>query len=260
MTLLHAIILGITEGLTELLPISSTAHLLIASTLLHIQETEFVKTFLIGIQLGAIIAVALYYFRRVFASKIIWKKILAAFIPTAVIGYLLFDIVKNIFLENLVVVGWALLVGGVAMIAIEYWVGKKSLPSEGSVETISYKQAVILGCVQALALIPGVSRSGATILGGLVMKIPRAAIVEFSFILAIPVIAAATGLDVLKANVSLFTASEFLLLGVGGIVAGIVIWLVIVAFMRFIKRHTFKVFGWYRIVAGLLVLLFVARM
>lgn len=256
MTLLHAIILGVVEGLTELLPVSSTAHLLITATLLHIQETEFVKTFLISIQLGAIIAVGLYYVRRIFASRTIWKKIVAAFIPTAVLGFLLFDIVKNVFLENLIVVGWALLLGGVAMIVIEYWVGKRTVTSEGSVETISYQQAIVLGCVQALALIPGVSRSGATILGGLLMKIPRAAIVEFSFILAIPVIAAATGLDIVKTNITTFGSQELLMLLVGALVAGLVTYGVIVAFMRFIRRHTFIPFGWYRIIVGALVLLF----
>jgi len=260
MTLLHAIILGFVEGLTELLPVSSTGHLLVVSTILGIPETEFVKTFLISIQLGAIVAVCIYYVRRILGSRTIWKKIIAAFIPTAAIGFILYGVVKNILLESLPIVGWALLIGGIVMIAIEYWVGKKDIPSEGSINAISYRQAVVLGCVQALALIPGVSRSGATILGGLVMKIPRAAIVEFSFILAVPVIVAAAGFDLLKTGVSGFSVHEVAVLVVGAVIAGLVTWGVIVAFMRFIKKHTFMIFGWYRIVTGLLILIFVARM
>ncbi len=260
MTLLHAGILGIIEGLTELLPVSSTAHLMIASALLNIQETEFLKTFLIAIQLGAIIAVCLYYVRRIFSSRTLWKKVLVAFVPTAVLGYLLFNIVKNIFLENLIVVGWALVIGGVIMIIIEEYIRKSNRKIAKDFVEVSYWQAFLLGCVQSLALIPGVSRSGATIMGGLLMKIPRTVIVEFSFLLAIPVIAAATGLDLLKANVDQFSTHDITTLLVGAVSAGLVTWGVIVVFMRYIRKHTFIAFGWYRIVLGALVLLVIARM
>lgn len=258
MTLLHAIILGIVEGLTELLPVSSTAHLLITSSLLGIQQTEITKTFLIAVQLGAIIAVFLYYIRRIFSSRTLWKKVLTAFIPTAVIGLLLYGFVKDILFENFTVIGWALVIGGVVMIIIEEYARKSNKKINESFVEISYKQSFLLGCVQSLALIPGVSRSGATIIGGLMMNIPRKAIVEFSFLLAVPVIGAAVFLDALKTDVLMLPTSTLWIFVVGMVVAGLVTWAVIVWFTRFIQRHTFIAFGWYRIVLGALVLIFVA--
>ncbi len=259
MTLLHAIILGIVEGLTELLPVSSTAHLMITSTVLGIQETELVKTFLIAVQFGSILAICLYYVRRIFRSRTLWKKILTAFIPTALIGFVLYPFVKNILLENLLVVGWALIIGGIVMIIIEEYSRKPNKEIEAQFIEINYKQAFLLGCVQTLALVPGVSRSGATIIGGLSLNIPRKAIVEFSFLLAIPVIAGATFLDITQtqffANLSQDTLIIF---AVGMVVAALTTWAVIVWFLKFIERHTFIGFGWYRIVLGAIVLLFVA--
>lgn len=269
MTLLHALILGIIEGLTELLPVSSTAHLMLASAVMGIPETEFVKTFLIAVQLGAVVAVGLYYIRRVFRSRLLWKKVLAAFVPTALIGFALYDVVKNVLLENLLVAGIALVVGGIAMILIEVFVEKKEKNEQSEIATtetnrvsaidpasISYSKAIAIGFVQALALVPGVSRSGATIIGGRLMRINRRALVEFSFLLAIPVIAGATGLDLVKSELVFTSYHTVLTLGVGMAAAGLTTWGVITWFIRYIERHTFVAFGWYRIVAGLVAILF----
>lgn len=259
MTLLHAIILGIVEGLTELLPVSSTAHLLVTSSLLGIQQAELVKTFLVAVQFGAVITVCLYYARRIFASRTLWKKILVAFIPTAALGFILYNFVKDILFENLVVIGWALIIGGVVMIVIEEYGRKSNKKIAQEFTEVSYLQSFILGCVQSIALIPGVSRSGATIIGGLMMNIPRKAIVEFSFLLAIPVIGSATVLDLAKADVLHMTQDTLVIFAIGMIVAGLVTWAVIVWFIRFIERHTFIAFGWYRIVLGAIVLLFISN-
>ena len=258
MNLLHAIILGIVEGLTELLPISSTAHLMFASAILGIEESEFVKTFLIAVQLGAVAAVALYYMRRIFNSHLLWKKVLAAFIPTALIGFVLYDFVKGFLLENMLVAGIALVVGGMIMIAIELLTKKEDeyTPNEIAPESISYGKAIAIGFIQALALVPGVSRSGATIIGGRLMKINRRALVEFSFLLAIPVIGGAVFLDLVKTDLSAASSDMTILLVVGMLVAGLTTWGVISWFIRYIKRHTFISFGIYRIVIGVAAILF----
>ncbi len=259
MTIIQAIILGIVEGLTELLPVSSTAHLMLASAALGIQETEFIKSFLIAVQLGAVIAVALYYVRRIVRSKMLWKKVLAAFVPTAAIGFVLYDVVKGFLLENLLIAGSALIAGGIVMIIVELVTAHKdvaSVPSALAPESISYGKAIAIGCVQALALIPGVSRSGATIIGGRLMGINRRALVEFSFLLAIPVIGGAVFLDLVKTGSLDASSPMTTLLVVGMLCAGLTTWGVIHWFIRYIERHTFIAFGIYRIGIGIMALLF----
>ncbi len=253
MDIISSIILGVVEGLTEFLPISSTAHLMITSKLLGLPHTPFLSTFEIGIQSGAILAVIIYYFKRIFSSRDLFWKIVVGFIPTAVIGFLLYDVVKNYLLESLVVVGWALLIGGVIIILIEKF--HKSVPESAEVESISYKQSVLLGFFQVFAIIPGVSRSGATIMGGLLSGISRRQIVEFSFLLAIPTILGATGFDILKSGIS-FTNQELLVFGIGTVVSALTAWAAIKFFLKFISSHSFEVFGWYRILVGILILLF----
>lgn len=259
MTLLHAIILGIVEGLTELLPVSSTAHLMVTSAVLGIDDTALLTSFLIAVQLGAVIAVALYYVRRIVSSHVLWKKVLAAFIPTALIGFILYDVVKGFLLESILIAGIALIVGGIVMILVERFVAENDRHDETAVtvESLSYPQAVMIGCIQTLALIPGVSRSGATIIGGRLMKIHRRTLVEFSFLLAIPVIAGAVGLDLIKTDLSGVSSHMILLILVGMLVAGLTTWAVIRWFIRYIERHTFVAFGWYRIIFGTLLVLFV---
>ncbi len=250
MNILHAIILGIIEGLTEFLPISSTAHLIVANRLLGIPLTDFVKSFDIIIQLGAILAVVILYIRRLLFDRPTLYIIIVAFIPTALIGFFLYPIIKNNLLENIRLIAYALVIGGVIMIIFE-----QTRKSEKIEKHISYYRALLIGVFQSLAIIPGVSRSGATIIGGQSLGISRKAIVEFSFLLAIPTMLAATGLDVIKNDFN-FTSSEWNLLAVGFVTAFITALLAVQFFLRYIEKHSFSAFGWYRIIIGLLILFF----
>lgn len=250
MNILHAIILGIIEGLTEFLPISSTAHLIVANRLLGIPLTDFVKSFDIIIQLGAILAVVILYIRRLLFDRPTLYRIIVAFIPTALIGFFLYPILKNNLLENIRLIAYALVIGGVIMIIFE-----QTRKSEKIEKHISYYRALLIGVFQSLAIIPGVSRSGATIIGGQSLGISRKAIVEFSFLLAIPTMLAATGLDVIKNDFN-FTSSEWSLLAVGFVTAFITALLAVQFFLRYIEKHSFSAFGWYRIIIGLLILFF----
>lgn len=250
MNLLHALILGILEGLTEFLPISSTAHLIAANKMLGLTETEFLKSFDIYIQLGAILAVVVLFAKKLLTNWRLFWRVTAAFIPTALIGLIAYPFVKRVLLENLLVCGLALLIGGIVLIAFEKWHS-----SQEAAEKISYKQAAGVGFFQALAMIPGVSRSAATIIGGQTLGIDRKTIVEFSFLLAIPTMAAASGLDLIKSQAA-FDSQEWQLLVVGFLAAFLTALLAIRFFLKYIQKHSFAAFGWYRIAAGLLILLF----
>lgn len=251
MTIFQALLLGIIEGLTEFLPISSTAHLLVANNLLNIKLTSFVISFDIYIQLGAILAVAVLYLKTLLRSPQKILLVTAAFIPTALIGLFFYPVIKNIFLTNLLIVGLALLFGGLGIIIFEYWHKKR----QNKEENLSVQKSVLVGVCQALAMIPGVSRSAATILGGLALKVKRQEIVEFSFLLALPTMAAATILDLYKSDFS-FTTNEWLLLAVGFGAAFITALLAIKWFLNYIQKNNFTFFGIYRIIIGLLILLF----
>src|SRR3989344_3612386 len=163
MTIVQAIILGIVEGVTEFLPVSSTGHLILASKLFGIAEDNFTKSFEIAIQFGAILSVVVLYFKKIFSDKNLWKRVLTAFLPTAVIGFLLYGVIKNFLLSNSLIVVWSLFLGGIALILFEIWYKKQAVVVG---HEISYKKSFAVGVVQALAVIPGVSRSGATIIGG----------------------------------------------------------------------------------------------
>ncbi len=252
MSLWHSIILGIVEGITEFLPISSTGHLILTNALLGITESGFVKSFSIIIQLGAILAVVVLYWNKIWNVER-WKKIIVAFIPTAIIGFALYKVVKTYLIGNTAVVLWALLLGGVALILFEMWHRRKS--PVGAHTEPTYKQAFIIGLFQSLAIIPGVSRSAVSIVGGLSQGLSRVAITEFSFLLAIPTILAASGYDIVK-NYSIFTTDNFGGLLVGFVVSFIVAILSIKFLLRYVEKHTFIAFGVYRIVVALLFLLF----
>jgi undecaprenyl-diphosphatase len=249
MNFIDAGILGIVEGLTEFLPVSSTGHLILASHVLAIPQTELLKTFDIAIQLGAICAVLVLYFKS-FLNIQNLKKIIIAFIPTAVIGLVFYNVVKNYLLDNELVVLLALLVGGIAIIVFEKW-HKERDDDVASIEGVSTRQALGIGLVQSISIIPGVSRSATTILGGLMLGLKRIAIVEFSFLLAVPVMISATGLDLMK-NYSLFSKSDIGLIAVGFITAFIVAILVIKIFLKYVRTQNFIPFGIYRIVVAIL--------
>lgn len=248
MTIFHAIILGIVEGLTEFLPISSTGHLILTSYFLRIPDAEFVKSFEIIIQLGAILAVVVLYFRS-FLNIGILKKLAVAFIPTGIIGLLLYKILKTYFLGSTSIVAWSLFIGGIVLIAFELYIRRAPVPYD-EIENMSYRQAFGIGLFQAAAIIPGVSRSAATIVGGMILGMSRVAIVEFSFLLAVPTMAAATGLDLVK-SASAFSAADAFMLAVGFVVSFVVAIVAISYFLRYVRSHTFIPFGIYRIVVAL---------
>lgn len=255
MTFFDAIVLGIVEGLTEFLPISSTGHLILTERLLGIAQTDFLKSFNIAIQLGAILAVVVLYFRSFFDSEVV-KRLIVAFIPTGIIGFTLYGFIKEHLIGNEMIVVWALFLGGVALIIFEllYREGDETVQA---VPAITYKQAIFVGFFQALAIIPGVSRSAATIVGGLLTSgISRATIVEFSFLLAVPTMVAATGYDVLK-NVHVFSADNATLLVIGFLTSFIVALFAMKSFLSFVKDHSFIPFGIYRIVIAILFFVFI---
>ncbi|MBY0473421.1 undecaprenyl-diphosphate phosphatase [Patescibacteria group bacterium] len=249
MNYLDATILGVVEGLTEFLPISSTGHLILTSHVLRLAETDFVKSFEIAIQLGATFAVVVLFW-RLFLNIEVLKKTFVAFLPTAIIGLALYSFVKTYLLGNESVVLAALLLGGIVLICFEY-IHKESREAVADIESISYKQAFGVGFFQAIAIIPGVSRSAASILGGLLLGLNRTTIVQFSFLVAVPTMAAATGLDLLK-NYKTFSVSDAGLLCVGFVTAFVVALLVMRFFLSYIRTRTFIPFGIYRIAIALL--------
>jgi undecaprenyl-diphosphatase len=254
MQILDALILGIVEGITEFLPVSSTGHLILTSELLGLQATEFLKTFEIAIQLGAMCAVVVLYFRSFFEIEII-KRLVIAFIPTGIVGFTVYPFIKGALFDNALVVVVSLFVGGILLILFELW-HREAHDAVQDVRTLSYTQSALIGLAQAVAVIPGVSRSGATILGGLMLGISRTAIVEFSFLLAVPTIAAATGLDVLKSYESI-TAADLAPLCVGFVVSFIVALISIKFLLDFVRRRSFIAFGIYRIAVAVLFFAFV---
>jgi undecaprenyl-diphosphatase len=254
MDILHAVILGIVEGLTEFLPISSTGHMILVSEMLRLPETEFLKSFEIIIQLGAILAVVALYWRRLFLEWEIMKRVAIAFIPTGLIAFFLYKYVKALLGSPLVVVA-SLFIGGVILIAFERW-HHESEEASTRLSDLSYGQAVKIGLFQAISIVPGVSRSAATIVGGMLLGMRREAIVEFSFLLAVPTMTVATGYDLLK-NASSFAASDMQALIVGFVVSFLVALLAIRFFLAFVRTHTFVPFGIYRIVVAAVFFLYI---
>ena len=255
MNIIHTVFLGIVEGLTEFLPISSTAHLDIVRALLGIEATDFVKSFEIIIQLGAILAVVILYWKKIFRSWLYFRNIVIAFIPTGIIGFLLYKIIKSFLLGNNKIEIITLFLGGLIILYFEYRKKKNIVPdSNKSIEELSVRELITLGVAQALAVMPGVSRSGAVIVAGRIMKISAPVITEFSFILAIPTMLAATLYDVYRSGVNI-TGSEWGTIALGFIVSFIVALIVVKWFINYVKNHSFSIFGWYRIIFSILVFL-----
>lgn len=251
MSILHALILAIVEGLTEFLPVSSTGHMIITSALLGIEKEPFVKVFEVAIQFGAILAVVVLYFKRFIKSFDFYLVLFVGFLPTAFFGLLLKKHIDGL-LENVQVVAVMLLVGGVVLVFIDrFFPGNE----ESDKEEVSYKTAFFIGLFQSISMVPGVSRSAATIIGGLSQKLSRKTAAEFSFFLAVPTMFAATGK-------SLFDEREILLsnldnIGIlifGNVVAFIVAYLAMNRFVAFLTKYGFRMFGYYRIVLGTLIL------
>jgi len=245
MDMAASIILGIVEGFSEFLPISSTGHLILAGKLLGLAESDFVKSFDIAIQLGAILSVVVLYWRDLLVNWETIKKVTVAFLPTGIIGFVLYKIIKNILLGSTAVVLWSLLVGGIILIVFETLHREKDDATK-SLSEITYRQSFLIGVFQSLAVIPGVSRSAATILGGLILGMKRTLIVEFSFLLAVPTMLAATLYDLYK-NGAVFSSYQFNYLAVGFLTSFIVALASIKLLIRFVQSHTFILFGIYRI-------------
>ncbi len=245
----QVLIFGIVEGITEFLPISSTGHLMLTAKLLQINQSEFIKSFEIAIQLGAILSVVVVYWDKLASGSKMWKRLLVAFMPAAVIGFLLYKTIKRYLLGNNQVVLWSLFIGGLFLIIFELCYRQKQEAVEET-SAISYQQALAIGLFQGLAVIPGVSRSAATIIGGLVVGLKRKTIVEFSFLLAVPTMLAACAWDLFKSAQD-FKGGQFVALGVGFIISFLVAILAIKFLLVFIKRHSFISFGVYRIIIAL---------
>ncbi len=249
MTVLHAFLLGIVEGITEFLPISSTAHLLMTQHLLGIGMEQRTASFDIIIQLGAILAACFFFQKTILHNR---RKMMIAcigFLPTGIIGLMLHSIVKTFFFESMTLIGSSLLFGGIAIVLCEYIVKRK----ESSIQAVSIVHALIIGTIQSLALLPGVSRSAATIMTGLLLGITRKEIVEFSFLLAIPTMLAATGLDIVK-HIDQFSQNDVWLIAIGFVMSFITAYCAIRWLLTFITQHTFMPFAIYRIVLGGLIL------
>ncbi len=246
MHIFQALILGIVEGLTEFLPVSSTGHLIIAAKLLGLPNTNFLNVFEIVIQVGAILAVVVLYFKKFLDIEIL-KKVVVGFIPTAIIGLIFYKFVKN-FLGSTDIVLWAMFLGGLIIVIFEL-LKRDNREVENGVKNLTYKQCVIIGLFQSVAIIPGVSRSGATIIGGLSIGIDRKTITEYSFLIAVPTMIAASGLELIKGAGGI-TTNEFGLIAFGFLVAFVVAIVAVKSFIGFIRHHKFTGFGIYRIIAS----------
>jgi undecaprenyl-diphosphatase len=248
MNIIHAIILAIIEGITEFLPVSSTGHMIIASSVMGIQSNDFVKLFTVAIQLGAILSVVVLYFKRFFQTIGFYYKLFVAFIPAAIFG-LLFSKKIDALLESALTVGITLFIGGIILLFVDKWFNNPDVKEE---KEISYLTALKIGFFQCLSMIPGTSRSAATIVGGMAQKLSRKAAAEFSFFLAVPTMFAATAkklYDFYKEGHTI-TGEEIKLLAIGNVIAFIVALLAIKTFITFLERRGFQLFGWYRILVG----------
>ena len=249
MTTFQAFVLAIIEGITEFLPISSTGHMILASSFFGIEHDDFTKLFTIVIQLGAILSVLVLYFKRFFQTLDFYYKIIVGFIPAVIFG-LLFAKKIDALLENPITVAVSLLIGGILLLKVDYWFGNSTNTE------ITYLTAFKIGLFQCLAMIPGVSRSGASIVGGMSQKLSRSAAAEFSFFLAVPTMFGATlkkCYDYYKDGF-LLTHEQINFLIIGNVVAFIVALIAIKSFIGFLSKHGFKVFGYYRIAAGIILL------
>lgn len=256
MSIFQSIIFGIVEGITEFLPISSTAHLDIARILMSIPATSFVKSFEIAIQLGAIFAVVILYWRKIFSSLDYFKNILIAFIPTGIIGFALYKIIKSFLLGNTILAASMLVLGGIVILLFEKREkSKEEDKTEKDIKNFSIKELISLGLIQALAVVPGVSRSGAVIIGGRLLGLPKVSITEFSFLLAIPTMLAATVYDLYKSGFA-FLEGEWMVMAIGFFVSFVIAVLAVKWLIAYIQKNSFAVFGWYRVLIGLIIIAF----
>jgi undecaprenyl-diphosphatase len=250
MDIFQSIILGIVEGITEFLPISSTAHMIIVSTLMGLKQNATNVAFEVIIQLGATMAIILIYLNKInFKEKDLWIKVIAAFLPLAIIGFLFRHQIKELF--TVVTAAWMFIIGGVVFFIVEKVYKEEKTIND--VEKVSFRQALIIGFFQVFALIPGTSRSGSTIVGGMLSGVSRKTSADFSFLLAIPTMLAASGYEMLK-NIHSFADSNGIVLVVGFVVSFVVAYITVKIFLKFVEKYTLNAFGVYRIIFGIVLL------
>ena len=251
MTIIDAIILGFVEGLTEFLPISSTGHLIVISSFLGLEQTNAHKAFEVAIQLGSILAVLFLFVKRLLVDKMLWVKIIIAFLPTAIFGFLFYKTIKALFgVESVAIM---LIIGGFIFLIVEYFRRNHDDSKDKTIDDLTIKQALIIGLFQSLSMVPGTSRSGATMIGGLFTGLSRKSAAEFSFLRAIPTMFVATFYDLFK-NRNDMIIDDYSLLAIGFVTAFVVAFFTVKAVMNFLTTHTFIVFGIYRILFGVLLL------
>lgn len=255
MNILHSIILGVIEGLTEFLPVSSTAHLIIVSKILGLRQTEFIKLFEIFIQSGAILAVVLIYFKEIIKNKDWMKKIIVSFLPTAIIGFLLYKVIKNIFFEtNSLIIG-AMFIVGVIFLLIEYLIKKENLKLNKTINHLTISHSLIIGLGQSLAVLPGVSRAGSVMITMMLMGYKREDSAKYSFLLAVPTILSAGLYDLYKSREILDQSINYLpQLAIGFLVSFVTAYIVIKWFIGFLQKNSLVIFGIYRIILSLILL------
>lgn len=248
----QAIILAIIEGLTEFLPVSSTGHMILASALMGMQSTPFLKLFLIVIQMGTILSVLVLYYKRFFKSLNFYYKLVVAAIPASILGFAFNDLIDEL-LESPLTVAITLVLGGILLLFVDKWFNK---PTVENSDDITYKQALMIGIYQCLALIPGMSRSASTIVGGMTQKLTRKAAAEFSFFLAVPMMFGASVVKLLKffKEGNTFTGTEINLLILGNVIGFVVAIIAIKTFIGILTKYGFKVFGYYRIIIGSIII------
>ncbi len=249
MDIIQAGLLGIVEGITEFLPVSSTFHLIWTSRIVGIDQDPFQKVFEVAIQSGAILAVAASFAKTAVQNPSLIKKVAVAFVPTAIIGFLLYKIIKNVFLENAPLQLGMFIAVGIAFLLFERFSNRSYTRP---ITSITYKEAVLVGIAQSLAVIPGVSRAGAVILALMALSITRKDAAAFSFLLAVPTILAASALDLLKSRDAITSSHDIALLVVGAIVSFVTALFFVKWLLRYLEQHTMSAFGWYRIALGLL--------
>lgn len=252
MTIIDSIILGAIEGITEFLPISSTGHLIVVSSFLGLEQTNAHKTFEVAIQLGSILAVLFLFAKRLLVDKMLWLKIIIAFLPTAVFGFLFYKTIKSLFGAESVAI--MLIIGGFIFLIVEYFRRNHDDKKDKTINDLTIKEALTIGLFQSLSMVPGTSRSGATMIGGLFAGLSRKSAAEFSFLLAIPTMFVATFYDLYK-NRSEMIIDDYSLLAVGFVTAFVVAFFTVKAVMNFLTTHTFIVFGIYRIIFGIFLLI-----
>ncbi len=257
MDILHTIILGIVEGITEFLPISSTFHLIWTSRFMGIEENELVKLFNVFIQSGAILAVVFLYWKEILTNRELFTKLVISLIPTAVVGLVLYDMIKGIFFESELGTTIIFILVGFIFLLVEYLIVKKVLFPKNDIKNLTYSQALLVGLFQALAVIPGVSRAGAVLVGMMILGFNRSESAKYSFMLSIPTIAAASLFDFIEMRDVVFASTDNMItLIIGSLVALVSAFIGVKWLIRYLQNHSLAIFGWYRIILGIILILF----